>query len=754
MKLKVNSNFPRLRAVRSRVQPDPASVDGAVRSASQIRRSRAAVLPTELGGSPQVTVPSRLILISLLCCGLATPVVAQDILEDEGVPRADDIVVRTRTQRPAEVFQDTPVETEVITREEIERLPARNAADIVRNLPGVRVQQRIQGQSAAVSIEGLPPEYTLLLVDGQIYSGEIGGVGDLADIPLTNVERIEILRGAQALRYGSQASGGVVQLITREPPEDGAVGEVQGGAGDQGFHQAQAVLGYGNEKVAGSAQYFDDAIDGFDAPDDVDAVIVAAGSDSNRINRDGNGVLRWRPTPELDSHTRFGFRREEEHLVFEGGVTGQRIENRWRAIETLEWVGESSRAAGSFLYYRNELETGVGRIFNLEEDQFKVDAVYDRFFATGDVQHALTLGVDGRAESIALDEGSIIFDPSGGTTEIDPVRENIGRGAIFAILESEVTRWLTFEGGVRAEFHSLFDPVAVPQIAALVTPWESLKLRASWGMGHRAPSLRDLYQPAVPQLGGAYFLVGNPDLQTETSMSARGGFEWTPDRRISIAATGFYNEIEDHIRSIFSGSLPIGVISLPVLGAPTTRPGLDLICSATNNGLPECGATVDILRTSPLFAKANLDQVRTQGVEARMELRPNSRIVGQLGYTFLDTEVVDSTLVGLTELPNEARHTIDAALRMDAPVTETSVTLRGRWRAGALTETSGTGLLSFASLERAPDSFILDFRVVQPIRWGLSVYADVFNLTDERVVDSYVVRGTSFFVGVRGQFPW
>ncbi len=678
---------------------------------------------------------------------------AEDEATDD-VPRARDIVVRARTQAPAEVFQNTPVETEVITREDVQAMPARNAADVVARLPGIRAQRRVQGQDAAVSIEGMPPEYTLLLVDGQIYSGEIGGVGDLRDIPLTNVERIEILRGAQALRYGSEAAGGVVNLITRPPPEDGFRADGQGGAGDQGFVQVQAVAGIGDEELGGTVSYTEEQIDGFDGPESKGAVLVRAGKDSDYVARDANGHLRWQSGDGLRADTRGGWRREHEVLRFDDDITSFRKEDRFRGFQAFEWVGDLSRAQGSLFYYRNELDTSSGRSFELDEDQFKVDGVFDHFFETGPVTHAVSLGFQGRLERIRLEESALLFDPSdGGTVGVPLTTDKIQRGSLFAISESELTRWLTFEAGIRGEFHSEFSAQAVPQIAMLVTPVEQLKLRASWGMGHRAPSLRDLYQPPVPQLGGAYFLAGNENLRTESSTSYRLGFEWTPDRRISMAGTFFYNSIEDHIRSVAAGEIPIGETTLPPVD-PGGRPGLPLICEVTGFFFPECGEEQTILVTSQLFRKTNLDKVRTRGFEARMELRPHPRILGQIGYTYLETKVVDSVLVGLDELPNEAKHTIDAYLRLDAPKLETRFVLRGRWRDGALTETSGTGLLGFTANRRASDSFILDLRVSQPLPYRLALFADVFNVTNERVVDSYVVRGTSFFVGLRGEIPW
>ncbi len=689
-------------------------------------------------------------LIALLAL-LAGPARATD----DDVPRADDIVVRACTQQPAEVFQATPVETEVLTLEEVEALPARDVADIVKRLPGIRAQPRVQGQEAAVSIEGMPPEYTLLLVDGQIYSGELGGVGDLHDIPLTNIDRIEILRGAQALRYGSEAAGGVVSVITRLPPTDGFESRFQAGAGDQGFVQVQAVAGLGDEVIGGSLAYTQDQIDGFDAPSDTEAVLVGAGKDSDGVSRDGNAQLRWQPRDDVTAMTRFGYRREHEALRFEDDITTFRSDGRWRAEQTLEWLGDDSRAFGSLFYYRNELESSSGRSFELDEDEWKLDGVFDHFFETGPVSHAVSIGFDARLERIRLHESALRFDPDTGDSSSVPLtRERIQRGALYAIAESEVTRWLTFEAGVRGEFSSEFDPAAVPQIALLVTPFDSLKLRASWGVGHRAPSLRDLYQPPVPQLGGAYFLAGNPDLKTESSTSYRLGFEWTPDRRISLAGTWFYNSIDDHIRSTPDGVVPLGTVTLPPVPVDTGRPGLDLICGSTDFFFPECGESQTILITSQLYRKTNLDTVRTQGFETRLELRPHELVLGQLGYTFLETKVVDSTLIGLDELPNEAKHTVDALLQLDVPKLDASIALTGRWRSGALTETSGTGLIGFTSNRKSDDSFVLDLRVVQPLPYRLALFADVFNVTDERVVDSYVVRGRSFFVGLRGEIPW
>jgi len=680
---------------------------------------------------------------------------------EEGVHRAEDIVVEEQTLRPAEIFEGRPVETEILTAEDIRALPAQNAADVVGKLPGVRTQARIQGEEDTVSIEGMPPEYTQVLVDGQRYTGEIDGVSDLRDLPLENVERIEILRGAQGLRYGSEAAGGLIRVVSQDPPDDGFRGQLDGGGGDQGNIQASGTVGYGNPTAGLSVSFDHDQIDGFETPEDTGAVFVGGNEDSRRLSRDANAAVRIEPAAGLSLRSRVGWRSEDQDLSFEDGGTAGRRDERWRVIQEAEWLAtEATRLTGAFTWYGLTTESEVGREFRLEEHEWKLDLAGESYVETWEVPHTVTLGADLRLDSLDLDEGPLPEDIENPMLEDGAaIRETFRKAGLFLVTETELASWASLELGARLQLHSAFDPELLSQAALLLRPAEGLRIRLSWGRNHRAPSLRDLFQPPVPQLGGAYFLAGNPELTTESSTSWRVGFEWSPRSWISVSTVGFWNEIDDHIRSNFAGSLRVGVDQVQV-EIPVARPGLELICEATGNFFPECAAvgqtvtdTIEVVRSAPLFRKTNLDSVRTRGIEARLELRPHPSVEVALGYTRLDTKVVDSNLVDLDELPNSPPHTVDARVRLTAPEVGTRLTVRGRWRDRALVEGSGTGLLSFTTDVRSDPSLVLDARLVQPLGEHVEVYADLRNLTDERVVDSLVVRGRTFFVGLRARFP-
>ena len=665
-------------------------------------------------------------LLFLGCIVLAaSPVCADEPApaEEGEVQRGGEIVVQERVLEPAEIYEDAPVETEIVTEQEIEERPAHNAADVVENLTGIRTQRRLQGEETAVSIDGMPPEYTRILVNGERYSGEIGEVDDLRDVPLENVERIEVLRGTQGLEYGTDSAGGVINVITKDPPLEGYRMNTDVGGGSDSAFVGSGTAAFGLGKAGWSVSTVQDQIDGFDAPNDEDVIapLVANGEDSRRLSRDVYQTLYVPLTESLVLRTHGGWRREDETFHSRDTnpltpTTTQRDFTRWLGSQEVEWFAtEETRVTSALTFFQGVTDSEVGRNYTLDEDEWRLEGNVERFLATGPFAHTVTLGVDLRRPTLNLDEG----DPPPGLPPdllVEDTDESFYASGIYLQDETELSEWASLLLGVRGEFHSDFDARALPQVGLLFRPWEGFKVRASWGQNYRTPSLRDLYQPPAPQVGGSYFLAGNPDLDPESSQSWRLGFEWNPRTWLALAATGFWNNIDDAIRSTPAGLIDVG-----------TPP----------------------LRT--LYRKENLDEVRTRGVEARVLLRPHTRFDFSVGYTFDDSDVLDSD-IDLDRLPNVPKHAVDLTATLRLPRTETALTAQARWRDRALTETSGTGLLGFGSPQLSDTATFVDLRVLQPVRPWLDLYVDLDNLTDERVQDSYPVRGFTVFFGLRARF--
>ena len=136
--------------------------------------------------------------------------------EEQEVLKLEEVVVTgTKTERK---LKDTPVRTEVLTAQDIEDKGAINLYQILEGVPGVRVEQQCSYCSfTVVRMQGLEAGHVQVLIDGQpIFSG-LAGVYGLDQIPASNIERIEIVKGAGSALYGSSAISGVINIITRKP---------------------------------------------------------------------------------------------------------------------------------------------------------------------------------------------------------------------------------------------------------------------------------------------------------------------------------------------------------------------------------------------------------------------------------------------------------------------------------------------------------------------------------------------------------
>ena len=152
-------------------------------------------------------------------------------LADNLINRLDDIVVTgTKTQH---TLQDVPVETIVITREDIEKKNSQNVMDLLKDIPGIQTAYHndVFGTYTWVAkMRGLDFDsgYALILIDGQrsMGSGQSGGMGEygigLNQIPVEMIERMEIVKGPGSALYGSDAMAGVVNIITKKVPQKAA----------------------------------------------------------------------------------------------------------------------------------------------------------------------------------------------------------------------------------------------------------------------------------------------------------------------------------------------------------------------------------------------------------------------------------------------------------------------------------------------------------------------------------------------------
>ena len=446
-------------------------------------------------------------------------------------PRPLDLeaVVVTAGRRP-QALAETPVPTELVSRAEIERSGATDLASVLTERTGVELQGGHPAGSG-VMLQGMGSERVLVLLDGQPFVGRVAGVTDISRVPTSIIERVEVVKGPQSTLYGSEAMGGVVNIVTRQPADIAFTGggSVVGGA--------QGRLDLGGHGMA--------ALGGFSVLGDLGhrSIELAPGQGS------ANGALasRW------DGLAKLRWLSASDALAVETSVFGVDERQRWRTGQLYQFADNrqwSTRVAATWNAGAHRLAptlyaTGFDHLSRRATTSEPVEGSGDeenhRLYE-GELLYGLDLG------RIALDAGvESRFE------RVESPRLSTGvddRSTIetFAQATFELGA-VTLVPGLRGSWSNPWGTHLTPRLAALWRPTESLALRASAGEGFRAPDFKELHMEFLnigPGFG--YVVRGNPDLEPEVSRNVTGSVEWNAER-VYMRVQGFHNRFERFIET-------------------------------------------------------------------------------------------------------------------------------------------------------------------------------------------------------------
>jgi outer membrane receptor for ferrienterochelin and colicins len=454
------------------------------------------------------------------------------LLLSQGGAEAQTVATGTRREVP---IADTPVATEVLTRADFEREGARTVDEALDMLPGVEIVRSFNGSS--IYLQGLGPEYVLVLVDGQRMVGRVSGAIDLSRLGLENVERIEVVKGPASALYGSDAIGGVVNIITRQA--DAAL-VADGSLSIGSFAQLDATAHLGSRgkrwHLALTGGWH--VTDGYDRdPATVDTT-AAAGEEGTAALRAG-----YKGTNGFRANAAVEYVRRDQRAV-SSSPTGA-IFDRANATETTTARSSVTVKPGA----PTKLELSAHASFFRDQylsDQRNASAL-DRLEETRELwlqlgsqlewlapaRHYLTFGAEGaleRLESDRLDDG-------------DGDRQRLGLLAQDEWTIVEEPR-LVAVPAVRLDADSQFGLHVSPKLAVRLDPHRDLTVRAALGWGFRAPDFKELYLH-FENPGVGYVVDGNPDLAPETSRSVSAGVEWRATPDLTLTAGYYRNDLDD-----------------------------------------------------------------------------------------------------------------------------------------------------------------------------------------------------------------
>ncbi len=431
---------------------------------------------------------SRLALAIALVPGLS---LAQDTSNDDALKLAETLI---SANRDTQLRSASSAASSVFSRADIERLQPSSVADLLRRVPGVQMTQNGgPGSTSGLYIRGTKSAQSLVLVDGQRIGSASAGGSPLEYLSIEQIERVEVLRGSRSAVYGSDAIGGVVQIITRRGAEQGLSPRLRIGYGTHNTVERSLGLSGGDQDSRFS--------------------LNASADDTGGINR---SYVDQSPDNDRDAYRNNAFSANFSHRFnerLEGGFSV--LDQRGESEYDLGWNGQYPYADYQVSSYSGFLTTQANDVWKtrveLGHSENRSVERYD------DVQDSSPFNTyrDTAAwlNTLELGDGHSLI--AGADWYTDSLHSNTQY--------SEDSRWnqglivqhnfrgerFSSELGLRHDKNEQFGSTNTFSGALTYALNSANDLILSYAEGFRAPTFNDLYWP-----GG-----GNPTLEPETSKS-------------------------------------------------------------------------------------------------------------------------------------------------------------------------------------------------------------------------------------------
>ncbi len=621
---------------------------------------------------------------------------APDVAGRAGATAVEDVVVTAN--RSAQPIERVGASVTVLTQAAIEARQTPAVVELLAQTPGVSFTRNGGvGTSTGVNIRGAESQHTVVLIDGVKLNDPSSTQGgfNFGNLLIGDTARIEVLRGAQSTLWGSQAIGGVVNIVTAEPTE-ALQGSLDAEAGARGTTYFRGGIGGANERLSWrlAASRYD--TDGFSA--------FAAGKEDDGYTNTGlSGRLNVKVTDAVSLDLR---------SVWSSG------RNDFDAFNG------DSREYGK----TQELVAYAGLNFDLLDGRFRNRIGYAhtdtdrRNFNPDNTVQTLTFDAEGQnrrweyqgafAFTEALNatfglehEKSEMKTRSPGDWDPNPA---FGRGeaelnSAYGQLQWTVLDGLTLTGGLRYDDHAQYGDNLLGQVAAAWALNEGdTVVRASWGQGFRAPGLYELYSE-----------YGNLNLQPEEFDSWEIGVEQRLFDRAVVSATYFNRQADNEIR--YNGC---------------STPSTDPLC--TVNGVGRWGYY------------RNVQKTEAQGVELVGRVDVTERLNVSANYTWTDAKSASGATDGkrLTRRPEHmANFAADYAFAFGL-------------KTGVAVRYVGETFNNDTNTVKVDAYTLVDLRASYPVNDILEVYGRIENAFDEdyQTVLNYGAPGRGVFGGVRVRF--
>jgi len=457
------------------------------------------------------TIFSLILICTTTCFG-------QDQKHDE------EIVVTANRYETA--LSDVGSSTVVITAEEIKDMQVPTVADALKLINGIQIiQSGGPGKTTGLLIRGAHSRHTLVLIDGIRMNENTAGGANLSEIPIDQIDRIEIIKGSQSSLYGSDAIAGVVQIITKRKTDEGLEGQFKLQMGTSDHRRGSININGKKQRVDYGFSISRYEIGGYS---------IAPGDEEDPFSSVNYNSTVGIQLPDEGGRLDFQIRFSENQTDLDGGwglpaEDLDRSQNSQMTASSLSWKHVfSTRILHQLsLSYLSQETNGV--------DDGETSYLYENQNTRLDYQITFE-----PSTSLSIVSG-FAYENQNGSNQGNFEDQAVVSQAIFGETIWNITDDILITLGLRNDDHEFFGNETTYRFSGNLKATQSTTLHGSYGTGFKAPTLNDLFWPESP------WSAGNPDLSPETSVSYDIGVTFNTGVRFSTDITWFSSEIDELI---------------------------------------------------------------------------------------------------------------------------------------------------------------------------------------------------------------
>ncbi len=626
--------------------------------------------------------------------------------------------------------KSAPASISVVTQQDMQEAPFRDISEALKDIPGVNVSGK--GTSADIAIRGMGPQYTLFMVDGKRQGSRQARPNGSEGFeqgwmpPLSAIERIEVVRGPMSSRYGSDAMGGVINVITKKVSDEwGGSLRLETTLEDESHtgntQTAEFYLNGPLIKEMLGLQLFGKYSHQDEGKYTYNSANSVLGGSSERKLHNLVGKLTFVPvkgqTFELEAGTTT--QRDEK-------TVGKSIEPSARAVN----ADDTHRRIHQSIRYLGEYDNGVTSDFVISNE--KTDNKFRKINIKNlDINGNLIIPIDTHTVTIGGQHRIEKLDATDNRVAGGPSKLEHKTFAFFMEDEWWMLDNFAITGGLRYDHDDKYGSNFTPRIYGVWNIDEAWTLKGGISSGYAAPSLRQTSEVWGQQTGGRAnqgnprkrgMIHGNPDLKPEKTLNYEIGLNFSPDETLDTTATIFYTEFKDKIQIVDIKPL-IKDHEQPYIGPDGFEYGF-------------------------IQGYVNADRAKSKGLELSARWKPIEDITLSGNYTWIRTEITKGKYkgAGFTQTPKHMLN-IQADWQF-MPQAHVWTKMNYRGKEISLNRDGGPG-------DRYPGYTTFDLGGSYKLDKNTNFYAGIYNIGNKKIRNTdldHTIDGRRYWIGVNIDF--